>query len=567
MQRDGSVLSAVRGVRWKIGCGPIEKSEINAALFSPYRSPVALGIVALYTAEGSVAGSALVACCSPPRLASCVTPLRPAHRPQSMGANVSRDGVHDQEAHPMRLARLGSRPGHPNGNGNGGAGVQNPYMTPPRLGDIGALPPPPHPLAHYPHDVRFLQHRSPVQRSGIVANVVNLDKTTLRVVPAPPPHDPRVLCLEFEFTANVPGFVAVYYAARRMVHRASGVSAPVRKVSYIALDVEVDDPSASSDGAGTVRRKAEKTRFEPGTQLQYRQKATRGLRTHLYPEDVLTEVVDGVQYPVVIRIEARHNAKTPKRTRVTAQSTHAVLTRNNGRWGIKVVSQEVLIGGTIYVVQELYGIGAVDVTASRSDALATGTGVPNVFDVDKGNECVICLTETANTAVLPCNHLCLCQECGAKLSEDPAPDRRRCPICRTEIESLLRIIPTSLGTNRSRELQLVPPQPVPVRDLVDVEVEPLSSGEGEVSESAAVEPTPNGTAPPPQTPPNGNTVAAPTPTGIKVEDEASISSEVSDSSSRDEDGAIVTLQPATAQSNPHAHAHREGQVPTETDAT
>lgn len=360
-----------------------------------------------------------------------------------MGATASRDGDTIPSVHPLRLSRLGTRPS---------LDVPRPLLDEAalreRLHETPLLPP-------HPHDVPFVHYRSPVQRSAIVANVVNLDKTTLSV--APSAEDPRVLLLQFDFSASVPGYIAVYYGARQIVHRRAatdGAAAPVRRVSYVpraAKYAEEDAPVSDAES----HRAVEKTKFKAGLALRYQQKSARGLRLDDFDEAHLVDKVDD-HYPVVIRIEARHpsNSTVPRRSRVVSQSTFAVLTRKrgDGEWGIKVVRQEVLVAGTIYVLQELYGIGAVDVTASRSPAAsADSDSGKNVFSVDASNECVICLTEPCNTAVLPCNHLCLCQDCGAKLSTDPSQDRRRCPICRTDLESLLRIVPTSLTTDKKKD--------------------------------------------------------------------------------------------------------------------
>eukprot|EP00171_Calliarthron_tuberculosum_P011223 IDg11223t1 len=297
-------------------------------------------------------------------------------------------------------------------------------------------------------------------RSAIVANVINLDKTTLKVAPAE--DDPRVLLLQFDFSASVPGYIAVYYCAHQIVHRKSvtdGTVAPVRRVSYAMRTSSSADIDAQDDAeAPPLKRAAEKTKFAPGLALRYQQKSARGLCLDNFDEAQLLNKVND-HYPVVIRIEARHpsDSTVPRRSRVVSQSTFAVLTRKSpgGDWGIKVVRQEVLVAGTIYVLQELYGIGAVDVTASRSPGASADSGIgKNVFSVDASNECVICLTEPCNTAVLPCNHLCLCQDCGAKLSTDPSQDRRRCPICRTDLESLLRIVPTSLTNDKDGDSQV-----------------------------------------------------------------------------------------------------------------
>lgn len=417
-----------------------------------------------------------------------------------MGSNVSRDGdesgVQDHQ-HPSRRSRLGARP--PNRTLMENASFRQ------RLHD-----------AHHGQLIPVVLRRSPVQRSGIVANVVNLDKSSLAVVPAD--DDPRVLLLNFSFSASVPGYISVYYCARQLVHRGSGTSAPVRRVSYEPRNV--DDTTATEHS--NARKNVDKTRFPVGKALQYRQKRARGLRLDLYEEEQLTGQPDGQcpYYPVVIRIEARHptDSAVPKRARVMSQSTFCVLTRKNDNdsWGIRMVRQEVLVGGTVFVLEELFGIGAVDVTASRSDQVSEESGVKNVFSVDKGSECVICLTEPCNTAVLPCNHLCLCQDCAAKLSADPSSERRRCPICRTDLESLLLIVPTSLSTEDKEEKDT----------KVPVKVERFSSEDS--GESSGVV---------------GETRRMNMSLEAKVEDD-SLTSEASDSSSREEDGAVTPISTA-----------------------
>jgi hypothetical protein len=50
--------------------------------------------------------------------------------------------------------------------------------------------------------------------------------------------------------------------------------------------------------------------------------------------------------------------------------------------------------------------------------------------------CVICRDLPPNTALEPCRHLCLCSHCGKSFS---AGRLRRCPVCRVEIVSLLKL--------------------------------------------------------------------------------------------------------------------------------
>lgn len=345
-----------------------------------------------------------------------------------MGAYASREEIPPGTP---RRPRLGARP-----TGSPGTSTPRPLLDEAALRDAQRFP------AQSP-----VRYRSPLQRSGIVQAPVTLRKDALSVVPDE--SDGR-LAVQFDFGATVPGYISVFFGARQVVHRSAPgpdklpADAPVRRVAYEQF---------SPDGEA---RRREKTRFGTGKAMRYRQKAGRGMSVDEIGEERATKVVDG-HYPIVVRFEVRYPKDTPvpRRQRIVSQCTFATLERgNDGEWGVKVIRQEVLVAGTIYVIQELYGIGAVDVTASKPPATpdADGSGEKdNVFSIDASNECVICLIEPCNTAVLPCNHLCLCQDCGAKLSTDPSLDRRRCPICRTDLESLLRIIPTAMPPDRHAE--------------------------------------------------------------------------------------------------------------------
>jgi hypothetical protein len=74
-----------------------------------------------------------------------------------------------------------------------------------------------------------------------------------------------------------------------------------------------------------------------------------------------------------------------------------------------------------------------------------------------GNECVICLIEARDTAILPCRHLCLCNSCADVMRLRS----QNCPICRQEIKSLLQVegdvaaAPPAVGSNTGT------PQPTP----------------------------------------------------------------------------------------------------------
>lgn len=46
-------------------------------------------------------------------------------------------------------------------------------------------------------------------------------------------------------------------------------------------------------------------------------------------------------------------------------------------------------------------------------------------------KCCVCLNDHREYAVVPCFHLCVCQQCAFRL--------RRCPICRIDIERMQRV--------------------------------------------------------------------------------------------------------------------------------
>ena len=52
---------------------------------------------------------------------------------------------------------------------------------------------------------------------------------------------------------------------------------------------------------------------------------------------------------------------------------------------------------------------------------------------DDTAECVVCLTDTSNTVLLPCRHSCVCRTCFQQLAQ--------CPMCRSQINAHLYLQP------------------------------------------------------------------------------------------------------------------------------
>lgn len=51
------------------------------------------------------------------------------------------------------------------------------------------------------------------------------------------------------------------------------------------------------------------------------------------------------------------------------------------------------------------------------------------------NHCVICQQQDAIMAVVPCGHTCLCAECSSSIMAND----KKCPLCRTDIEKIVKI--------------------------------------------------------------------------------------------------------------------------------
>ena len=86
------------------------------------------------------------------------------------------------------------------------------------------------------------------------------------------------------------------------------------------------------------------------------------------------------------------------------------------RYSIRVLKQRAVVDGVGYDLQDIFGIEKMSSEAANLD-------------------CVICLMEPKDTAVLPCRHLCLCGQCADVMRHQS----RRCPICRQPIASFLVI--------------------------------------------------------------------------------------------------------------------------------
>ncbi|KAK1302534.1 hypothetical protein QJS10_CPB12g01778 [Acorus calamus] len=72
----------------------------------------------------------------------------------------------------------------------------------------------------------------------------------------------------------------------------------------------------------------------------------------------------------------------------------------------------------------------------REEIVAAQGTVEDLVDVPEGELCVICLMRRRRSAFVPCGHLVCCPGCAFAVEHDRYP---KCPVCRQEIRSTVRI--------------------------------------------------------------------------------------------------------------------------------
>jgi|APAra0007618328_1042625.scaffolds.fasta_scaffold10884_1 hypothetical protein len=134
--------------------------------------------------------------------------------------------------------------------------------------------------------------------------------------------------------------------------------------------------------------------FQKGPGQKFLQPSGTGTDLSFFVLDDLSKPLEEDVYPLVISAETIISPNSiSEQSSVHKQVTQAVLEKDNdGSFKVKVVKQILWIEGVRYELRELYG--------STTQGAASG-----LDESGSGTECVICMTEAKDTAVLPCRHL------------------------------------------------------------------------------------------------------------------------------------------------------------------
>ncbi|KAK1318043.1 putative E3 ubiquitin-protein ligase LUL4 [Acorus calamus] len=259
------------------------------------------------------------------------------------------------------------------------SGSSSSYLPPP-------LPPPPPPLPHVEHE-----------KAKTIKNYVNVHKDTIRLEEDESDKDRHLV--SFTFDALVDGSITIHYFAK-----------------------EEADCNFSGEYPDIIPVRVS---FQKGVAQKFRQPSRTGIDLGFFPIDDLSKPSDGYAFPLVISAQASSQSlsvdeqQSQPDSAVRVQITLAVIEKKNDEpYRVKVIKQILWVEGERYELQELFG---------RSES--------EPEDDNSGQECVICMGEPRNTAVLPCRHVCMCSECAKAL----VAQSNKCPICRQPVEKLMEI--------------------------------------------------------------------------------------------------------------------------------
>ncbi|CAJ0608371.1 unnamed protein product [Cylicocyclus nassatus] len=126
----------------------------------------------------------------------------------------------------------------------------------------------------------------------------------------------------------------------------------------------------------------------------------------------------GLYFPVVVVIQTDDVERVQMQSTmctvdVANDSSHALI--------LKPLRQKIACDGVIYLLQEMFGIENKEMAADGAD--------------DGGLECIICMSDVRDTVILPCRHLCICNNCADTLRYK----LNNCPICRSPFRALIQL--------------------------------------------------------------------------------------------------------------------------------
>lgn len=196
-----------------------------------------------------------------------------------------------------------------------------------------------------------------------------------------------IYSLSFEFIAKVNCSIAIYQFAETRQN-------PNAPMSFYVDTTQYPQPVSFSFGP------TPRSRFPPNT-------VTIDLKR--YSKD-LYEFKNMKNYPLILDISPQYPDPRPPQS----HTTYLMYQPSAQSWSTVVVRQVFTVNGVANLLQDLFGMS--------SDAV--------------GSECVVCLTEKKEVAIIPCRHVCLCTNCAELMT---SRHNSKCPMCRGPVQSYMRL--------------------------------------------------------------------------------------------------------------------------------
>ncbi|XP_077240652.1 putative E3 ubiquitin-protein ligase LUL2 [Tasmannia lanceolata] len=239
------------------------------------------------------------------------------------------------------------------------------------------------------------------QKTTKVKSDINLHKETIRL--ELDDQNPDCHLVSFTFDSVVDGSITIYYFAKEGTNCNFS---PLYPDTFMPVRVP----------------------FQKGVHQKFHQPSGTGIDLGFFELDDLSKPSTDDVFPLVISAEASSpHLATDEQLGQPPNTTHAQITqailvkKDNEPFQVKVIKQVLWVDGVRYELREIFGIANQEKTEFDED--------------DQGKECVICMSEPRDTAVLPCRHMCMCSEC-AKVFRLQS---NTCPICRQPVQQLIEI--------------------------------------------------------------------------------------------------------------------------------
>lgn len=308
----------------------------------------------------------------------------------------------------------------------------------------------------------YLNPRPPEMRqASLMKSPVSVRRDSARIIAARGGGEGGKHVISLTFDALRPCRLALYFLATEFERQSSGAGGEAAGAAGDAAGAAAATPSAAASTGSVVERtlelhsqldedevakaegaqNAEARRLPPPEVVETGQFGaglgqvfeSMPLDLGRWPEAKLAYVRSKPKnIPIVISLEVDPAEDEERGTHYTFLALHKASPADapgappsdeeprRPAWTMQLLAQKLQYGSQCFVLHEVFGV--------QSKRLADA-------EVEGGNtDCIICLSEPRDTAVLPCRHMCFCSYCASivRLQCD------KCPVCRQKVQSLLQ---------------------------------------------------------------------------------------------------------------------------------